>query len=450
MKTGVVARMRAGIASMFKAQPVLSGVDSSRGWLTLGDWQTGAWQRDDEICQSKVLANWALFSCMTLIASDISKITICLRQKKGQIWEDADSPSFSPVLQKPNRYQTRQQFIECWALSKLSRGNTYVLKERDQRGVVVALHVLYPDRVQTLIAENGEVFYQLIRDDLANLRGDYPAVPASEIIHDRFNCLFHPLVGLSSIYANGLAAIQGLKIQENSSKFFGNMSRPSGILSAPGAISNETAQRLKSSWEDNYTGDKVGKVAVLGDDLKYQALGITAVDSQMVEQLKFSGEMICSTMHVPPFKIGLGTIPGGAKIDDLNQIYFTDCLHTLTDAIKTLLTEGLGLDTPKEGKQYGVFFDMDDLFRLDTATMTQVLRDQVQGGIRSPNEAREKLNLPPVEGGESPMAQQQQFSLAALAKRDAQADPFSTGTPPAPANDAPMSQEEMDAEMEAA
>ncbi|WP_416381322.1 hypothetical protein, partial [Klebsiella pneumoniae] len=38
-------------------------------------------------------------------------------------------------------------------------------------------------------------------------------VPAREVIHDRFNCLFHPLIGLSPIYAAGLAAMQGHHIQ---------------------------------------------------------------------------------------------------------------------------------------------------------------------------------------------------------------------------------------------
>jgi hypothetical protein len=42
----------------------------------------------------------------------------------------------------------------------------------------------------------------------------------------------------------------------------------------------------------------------------------------------------------------------------------------------------------------------------------------------------------PVKGGESPMIQQQNYSLAAVAKRDAQDDPFGTAKPaPAPANE---------------
>jgi hypothetical protein len=41
--------------------------------------------------------------------------------------------------------------------------------------------------------------------------------------------------------------------------------------------------------------------------------------------------------------------------------------------------------------------------------------------------------MKPVKGGESPMIQQQNFSLAALAKRDAKDDPFGTAPAPAPA-----------------
>lgn len=436
--TGAVARLRAGVSGLFKkARPTLSSVDSNRGWRLLHDFGgTGFWQQDIEINRDTVMANWAVFSCMTLIASDIGKCCLRLVEQVGQIWEPVESAAFSPVLRKPNSYQTRQQFIETWVLSKLSHGNAYILKLRDARGVVIGLYVLDPTRVQTLVAPNGEVFYQLLRDDLSKVRDDFPAVPASEIIHDRFNCLFHPLVGLSPIFACGLSATQGYKILQNSAKFFENMSRPSGILTAPGAISNETAARLKTGWDENYSGDKVGKVAVLGDDLKYQAMAITAVDSQMVEQLKLSAELICSTFHVPAFKIGAGTIPAGQKVEDLNQIYYSDCLHALMDAVQTLLTFGLGLEVAKEGRRYAVGFDLDDLLKMDSRTMAEVEGIKVQRGITAPNEGRQRFNLRPVAGGAQPYLQQQNYSLEALAKRDALADPFGS-TAPKPASDPP-------------
>lgn len=423
-----------------KAAPptALANVDDRGAWRTLMNfWPGVSWQTDVRVDQDEVIANWAVFSCVTLIAGDIGKVNLGLVRQQGRIWAPAYSPAFSPVLAKPNRHQTWQQFVEQWVTSKLRSGNAYVLKERDKRGVVVALYVLDPQLCFPLVAPSGDVYYKLGEDDLAGLREHVPAAPASEIIHDRMNCLFHPLVGLSPMYASGLAATQGLKIQTNSAQFFANMSRPSGILTSPNRINDETAERLKKHWESNYSGDKLGKVAVLGDALSYAALSVDAERSQMTEQLKASAEMVCSTFHVPAFKIGAGTIPAGQKVEDLNQIYYADCLQTLMDAIQTLLTFGLGLDTPKDGVQYGVRFDLDDLLKMDTATLTGVLKEQAGAGLILLDEGRRRLNLPPMDGGSAAYLQQQNYSVAALAKRDAKEDPFAKEPTAAPAPAAP-------------
>ena len=124
-------------------------------------------------------------------------------------------------------------------------------------------------------------------------------MPAREIIHDLMMPLFHPLIGVSPIYACGIVALQGLNIQANSSQFFASGSNPGGVLTAPGAIDDSTAQRLKACWDANYTGANVGKVAVLGDGLKYEAMSVNAVDAQLIEQLKWTTETVCACYHVP-------------------------------------------------------------------------------------------------------------------------------------------------------
>lgn len=48
-------------------------------------------------------------------------------------------------------------------------GNTYVLKARDARGVVNALYVLDPCRVEPLISESGAVYYRLYYSTPNNL-----------------------------------------------------------------------------------------------------------------------------------------------------------------------------------------------------------------------------------------------------------------------------------------
>jgi HK97 family phage portal protein len=400
---------------------------SGRGgwWPIIKESFTGAWQQNVEVKLDNVLSFHAVFACQTLIASDIAKLRIKLvSQDADGIWTEVKNAAYSPVLRKPNAFQNRIQFYEAWVLSKLQSGNAYILKQRDRRGVVIKLYVLDANRVKPLVAPNGDVFYDLATDHLSEL-DDQVVVPAREIIHDRFNCLFHPLVGLSPVFANGLAATQGLSIQKNSAQFFANNSQPGGILTAPGTISQPVADRLKETWDQNYSGKNAGKVAVLGDGLKYESMSTKAVDAQLVEQLKWSAEVVCSTYHVPPYKVGIGAAPSYNNVQALNTEYYSQCLQILIESIEVCLDEGLAT-----GETLGTEFDVENLLRMDSVTQMQVLKESA--GILKIDEMRAKLDKKPTEGGNAVYVQQQNYSLAALAKRDAQADPFGTA-PAAPA-----------------
>lgn len=394
------------------------------GWWRILESFSGAWQRNVEVRYDSVLSFHADFACRTLIASDIAKLRIKLvQQDENGIWTETTNPAYSPVLRKPNHFQNRIQFMESWVLSKLQRGNALILKKRDGRGVVNGLYVLDWTLVTPLVADDGSVFYQLNTDNLSGIQEESVIVPASEIIHDRFNCFFHTLIGLSPIFAGGLAAMHGLSIQNDSTLFFQNGARPGGVLTAPGSIGDDTAARLKAYWDENFTGKNAGKVAVLGDGLKYEAMKAKAVDAQLIEQLKLSAEVVCSVYHVPPYKIGVGQMPSYNNVQALNVEYYSQCLQVLIEAIELCLDEGLGT-----GEKLGTEFDTENLLRMDSVTQMQVLKESA--GILSPNEMRAKLDKKPKNGGDSPMLQQQNFSLEALAKRDARADPF--GTAPAP------------------
>lgn len=391
----------------------------------------GAWQRNME-CESRenILAFSAVYSCVSLIANDIAKLRLKLMQLVGGVWIETSSAAFSPVLKKPNRYQTRIQFISQWITSKLLFGNTYILKERDQRRVVTALYVLDPRRVTTLVSSDGGVYYQLQQDDLAGVAGPLPPIPASEIIHDRAVCLFHPLVGVSPIYACGASATQGIRIQTNSERFFSNMSRPSGQLTAPGTIEEATAKRLKEEFEQKFGGANLGRIFVGGDGLKFDSITIPAQDAQLIEQLRWTVEDVARCFHMPLHKLGLGSTTQ-TSIPALNQDYYNQALQCDIESIELLLDEGLGL-TDVQDKTYGVELDLDGLLRMDPISQAEVMDKQRASGFLSPNEGRAKIGLGPVSGGAFPYLQQQNFSLEALAKRDAKEDPFAT-TPKTPA-----------------
>lgn len=430
--------------SIRKAAPPanLQSVESRGGWWPIiREPFSGAWQENQEESVDTVTANSAVFACVTLIASDIAKMRCRLvEQDADGIWSEIESAAFSPVLRKPNRYQNRIQFFYWWMASKLLHGNTYILKQRDNRGVVRGLYILDPSRCRPLVAPDGGVYYELKTDALSGLTENQVLyAPAAEVIHDVGHPLFHPLVGVSPIYACGVAAVQGLRIQSNSSKFFANGSKPGGVLTAPGPINPETAARVKAYWDENFTGDNMGKVAVLGDGLKYEAMSVTSRDSQLIEQLQWTGLDICTAFRVPGYKVGIGPAPQYNNVEALDQQYYSQRLQFDIESIELCLDEGLGLAPDKvEGKRLGTEFDLDDLLRMDTATLIKAEKEA--SGIKTIDESRKRLNLKPIKGGSTVYLQHQDYPIEVIFSRK---DVQST-TPPSAPTESSTDAEEVD------
>ena len=428
---GLVRRVLDVLAA---SRPLASNGAGGRGWTPLvvvKEPYTGAWQQNAELTPESVLASTAVFACISMIAADIGKLELRLMSLDGPgVWTETTNPAYSPVLRKPNRYQLTGAFIEQWMLSKLTRGAAYVLKQRDARGVVAALYVLDPSRVTPLVTPDGSVYYSLTRDDLAGVAEEPLVAPASEIIFDPYLCLFHPLIGVSPLYACGLSALQGQTIQTQSNRFFANGANPGGVLTAPGQITQEQATALKKQWMDYVGGVNQGSIAVLDRGLEYKPLVMTAVDSQLIDQLKWSAEQVCAAYHVPPYLAGVGPAPPYGSVEPVIQQYYNECLQPLITKFERSLDAGLELAT-----DLGTELAAEDLYYLDTATRTKAAHDTIAGAALSPNEARRRyFALGPVPGGDTPYLQQQYYSLAALAARDAAPPP--TPAPPTPPPDA--------------
>lgn len=410
-----------------RAQKKALSSPDDRGWTRVFDWTPGAWQSNSPYENGEnSLTHPTVFACTTLIANDIGKLKLGVQREVSGVWETASHPALE-LLKKPNNYQTTLQFIVQWILSKKNFGNTYIFKARDSlSGKVAALHILDPVKVKPLVSEVGDVYYTVNRDDLSGVTVDN-TFPARDIIHDRENCLYHPLVGMSPLYAALASTSMGLEIINNSKYFFANGANPGGMLSAPGSISEETAKRLKKKMEEGYSGEKSGKILVGGDGLSYQPMRMSSTDAQLIEQLKWSDEKICSCYHVPAYKVGVGSMPTSDNIEAQNLQYYSDCLQILIESIETCLDDGLEI-----GDGYRTYLDVDGMLRMDQKTLMETAAMGVKGTILSPDEGRKKVGYGPTDGGKNVLSQQQNYSLAALAERDAD-KPFSKPTPSAPA-----------------
>lgn len=424
----------------------LSWNDMGGFWGAIRESFSGAFQSAITVDAPKELVSYSpVFASATLIANDIAKLGV------GLVMEDdsgvcTPAPKTSPfwrVLRKPNHYQNWIKFIEHWVLSKLLWGNTYIVKERDSRGVVAALYILDPQRTRPLVTPTGDVYYELAVDNLSGVQ-ERTVVAASEVIHDRMNCLWHPLVGVSPLYAAGMSATLGNRIQRNSATFFANMSRPGGMLTAPEGISDEVALRLKREFEENFSGDKLGRLLVGGDGLQFNPMSIAADAAQLVEQLNWTAVDVARAFHMPMFKIGGSGDKADAtlSIAARQQQYLNDCLQIHIVDIEVCMSQGLEVPAG-----YSVEIDEEDMLRMDPQAQFEAYGAGVKNAILAPNEARRKFGLADVPGGDAVYLQQQNYSLEALSKRDASPDPFASNKPaptPDPALPAPTKAMEQD------
>ncbi len=396
---------------------------------------SGAWQQNAPVLDTRegLLRFAAIYTCITGIAADVAKCALQLCEVDGDVWtpiqESHGNSGDATVLQflrKPNHYQTQIEFIEQWIASKLLAGNTYVLKERNDRDEIVAAYILDPCRVKVLLSDSGDVFYELGQDYLAGVDNGPVTVPAREIFHDRTLGLWSQLVGTAPLYACAVSGTMGGKIQSNSTQFFNNKSTPGGIITAPGRISDDSAKQLKAEFQSGYSGVNAGKVAVLGDGLKFEAQAVAADNAQLIEQLGWSVEDVARAFHYPLHKLGISNLTlSQGSVEAGNITYYSDCLQIYFEKLEACMDDGLELPAGRR-----TCSDIDSLLRMDTDALYTSLK--TAGNWMKLNEQRKRTNLPPLKvGGETVYKQEQDHAIEAIFKRDQGPDPFGNNKPAA-------------------
>lgn len=428
-KQGFIARM------LGRATPVAKAISSaglapastaSAGFFGLGGYAphepfTQAWQRNMDgknYRDPSMLAFSAVYACVAVISQDIAKMPFRVVQvaDDGVTENVARTNPYHRLLRNPNDYQTALEFMQYWQVCKLLRGNAYALKEFDNRGVPIRKHILHPDRVKVLIEPNSkEVYYEYTprENELVSLRNfsqfeSTIVIPSRYIIHDRINCLWHPLIGTSPLYAGAMSAATGGRIMMNSERLFSNMARPSGVLTSAGTIEDITATRLKREFEQNYSEGNIGRTAVLGDGLKWESMVMTSVDSQLIDQLKWTIEDVARVFRVPMYLLNDTTRMTYKNAEQAAQAYYSGCLQYHVESTEARFSKDFDM---VEGIQY-CGFDVNVLFRMDMEERFNAYGKGITSGVLSPNEARAMEGKGPVKGGEEPRMQMQYVPLS--------------------------------------
>ena len=356
------------------------------------------------ISQATAMAVSAVYACVSIRAKDVARCTprLFVRNKNGGRDQIVDHV-IARLFTRPNRQQTWFEFWQQMMLGYLLRGNAYAAILRDRRGNPVELIPINPDAVMVLEASDGSIFYNVNRIGLwqiAMLRNSPVAIPEEDIFHLR-GISFNTLVGVSTIGLARDAIGLAMGLEQQASRWVGNGARPSGVLKAKTRLSETAAMRLKQQWQA-FTGglQNVGQTAVLEEGVEWQAVQLTSVDLEFIQQRNLQIADIARYYDVPLSRLG---VVGGtsSKITpaEEEQAYVNHTVMPDLEVAEQKFMQVFGLD--REGIE--VDFDEGQLLRADIMTRYNAARLGVLTGILTPNEVRRSEGLPPMEGGDKLM-----------------------------------------------
>lgn len=404
---------------------------------------SGAWQQNIWCHGPGDPTNFsAVFACVQIISTDVAKLTpIVYRRLENGTAEPHPNHPAQRVLLNPNEHQTHVDFFQQLMSSVLLAGPAYVYLERDDRNVISSMHLFDPYRTAPVLASDGSVFFDVGYSGMPvayeeELEGEWLAgravIPARDVMfHRELTAVGHPLIALSPLRAALISAMTGSIIQGHQQNFFENMSRTSGVLTAPHKISKELADRLRIEWEQNFKAGSMGRVAVLGEGLDWKPLSLSAVDSQLMDSLKWTVADVARCFRVPDYMLGLAAGGNTGRTGELLINYYHQALAARLRALEARLA--VAFDFPPN---VYLEFDMSELMRPSFTDRMAAYKNAQNSGVYSINELRRMEELAPVEGGDEPLVQVQYVPLSVLAQRQtAGTSPRATtpqpSTPPA-------------------
>ena len=356
--------------------------------------------------------------------------------------------ALSRILRYPNDYQSISDFMLNLTRSLYLEGNAYALALRNDRFEVASLHMFDPNQCAPQLAYNGEIFYHLAGNDVIERRLAPDArlvVPMRDVLHVRLHAIRRkhpfPLRGETPLTAALAEIATSSAINNQQQQFYMNQARPSAILSTDLVLNREQVAELRQRWQEQargLDGCGPGGTPILTAGLKVQPWSTPGKDSQIAEMKQMSDDQIALAFRIPLPILGIGG--RGTNFSSVEALY------------QSWIASGLGFCLNHIEEAFGLLFQLkgvpDEYLEFDTAALLRsMFKDRiegltraVQGGIFSPNEARNREDLPDVQFGDEPRVQQQVVPLSAAAGITTPKPP-ATGPhpPPAPGPGAPPS-----------
>jgi HK97 family phage portal protein len=353
--------------------------------------------------KKSVLSEATYFACMKVLSESLGKLPLKIYKYNDKNGVDVARKHelFHVLHNRPNPYMTSANFWSTVEYNRNHYGNAYVWIQgagRDTKLWILPsneVEVWYDDA--KILADQPDIYYKYSGG------GKQYMFSSEEILHFKTSNTLDGLVGVS-VQKQLKNTIGGaIKSQKMLNKMYESGFTAKAVLNYTGSLNDANVEQLVKSIENYAKGglkDKgIENIIPIPLGFKLDPLNVKLGDNQFIEVKQYTSLQIASAFGIKPYQIGDYTKSSYASAEAQQLSFYVDTLlYILKQYEEEITYKLLSRDDMESG--YFAKFNVSVILRADLATQITTLSTAVNSFLMTPNEARAKLDLGNVDGGD--------------------------------------------------
>jgi len=297
------------------------------------------------------------------------------------------------LLDMPSKFETPYEWKLAMFGSFGYHGNAFNYVDPD----IPSMVALRPQDVEILASKANFIEGYLF--ERSQSLGKQFFIPPERIVHIKS---FHPdnyFYGLSPLSAAWDQVSQLDRDDQYWNTFYREGGRVMGMWSTTQSLSDAQYERMKLEIRGQYKGTRnMYRDFILSGGLKFDQLGVSAKDQNLIEKRRLTREEILATYFVPPGIAGLLEHANYASMEVQERLFWQRAVMPITRLLEEALSKNPILS--ENGK---IFFEFDfseiDVLQKNQKDQADLGSVLISSSQWTPNEVREKIwELPPIIG----------------------------------------------------
>jgi HK97 family phage portal protein len=219
----------------------------------------------------------------------VSLIAVAAAQLPWKVVTDTGEVEPNTFVRAPDPLLSRSAFVEQTTVALALNGNAFWRLGRNARNEVVTAENLNPEFVEVVVNREGRTTgfkYQGLKE-----------YTTDEVKHLSLFRVPGRARGLSPIEAANLELRGAIDLSTYQSNWFYSGGVPTGLLSTQQDLTRTQAEEAKAWWNENASA--ANGIAVVGNGLSFDKIGMNASEAQIAELRKLSATEIARLFGVP-------------------------------------------------------------------------------------------------------------------------------------------------------